>query len=83
LIETTGEVRPCRATKWGKTAENAQWCETWNEDYGSDGRTDKSAYKWATLADGQVCCPSSLHGRARVDTITCQCNDLARHLVCE
>jgi hypothetical protein len=39
-----------RATKWGKTGKNAQWCETWMEDYGSDGRTDKTAYKWATLA---------------------------------
>ena len=44
-----------RATKWGKTGDNQQWCETWNEDYGSDGRTDKTAYKWATLADGEVC----------------------------
>eukprot|EP00976_Prorocentrum_cordatum_P057658 1162176-Prorocentrum_minimum.AAC.1 len=38
---------PISANKWGSKADGAKWQEEWAEEYYSDGRVDKSAYKWA------------------------------------
>lgn len=42
------------ADKWAQHPDGSQWHEKWNEGFGSNGRTERDASKWGSLAPGAI-----------------------------